>query len=343
MKTKLLLFATIGGIEPEGDFDASDQIDKYHFFTNDPNVLTELLEGIPQGFQKQIGEHSLKLISNSKASVFLAMPFENESELNKFLEQISPDSMVQAFQARLISFINFLWLVKDSDVYIRNLYFVTPKRLKFANSLNYFTSCRGEAAPVTFNRDEIKQAITLLNNYRDTVKKQKLLNPEEVKRTSGLPSSFIANKSRVARTLITLQVVRESKDLALKIAHYCSCFEILFLTKTEDGGITHLLAERMAFFLASSSQERIAVYEDVREAYRIRCGIFHGKFLTPKRQEKLERISSRCDEFLRETIRRILTSREFADHFADKDEAFDNYFRDLIFGTFPSAVGATSL
>jgi hypothetical protein len=36
-------------------------------------------------------------------------------------------------------------------------------------------------------------------------------------------------------------------------------------------------------------------------------------------------------------------SDQIADHFADKDEPFDNYFKDLMFGAFPSAVGAASL
>jgi hypothetical protein len=343
MKTNVFLVATIEGIKLKGDFDASDKIDKYHYLTNEPTVIAERLETAPQGFRKNFGEQNYKSFLNFDAAVFFRIDVASDDALNKLLEKLPPHSLSEAFHYRLIAFIQFLWLVKDSDAYIRNLLCITPKSVKFFNSLTSFTSHKGETESVTFRREEVKEATGILNNYRTKMENEKLLNPEELKRTGGFPTAFTANSTRIAKALLMLQLVRESKDLALKIAHYCACFEILFLTKTEDGGITHLLAERMAFFIASSYKERAAVYEDVREAYRIRCGIFHGRFLKPKRQGQLERISSRCDDFLRATLRRILTSKEFADHFADKDEPFDNYFRDLMFGAFPSAVGATSL
>jgi hypothetical protein len=343
MKPNVFLVATIEGIKLEGDFDASDEIDKYHYLTNEPSVIAERLESAPSGFRKSFGETNYNSLLNFDAAVFCRIDVETDSLLNKLLEKLPPHSLVEAFHYRLIAFVQFLWLVKDSDVYIRHVLCITPKSVKFFNSITSFTSHKGEIESVTFSRDEIKKAMSVLDNYRTKVENEKLLNPKELKRTGGFPTAFSADQSRLAKALLVLQVVRESKDLALKISHYCACFEILFLTKTEDGGITHLLAERMAFFLSSSYKDRTAVYEDVREAYRIRCGIFHGRFLGPERQEQLERISGRCDDFLRETLRRILTSKEFADLFADKEKPFNNYFRDLMFGAFPSAVGATSL
>jgi hypothetical protein len=310
------------------------------YFTNKPSIIAERIESIPQAFRKQIGENNYNLLLNFDAAVFFGCNVEDADKFDK----IHLRSLTEAFHNRLVAFIQFLWLIKDSDARIRNLHCITPKIVASSNDcLTDFTSHKGETEPVRFGRVEIKEAMGILDNYRVKVKSEKLLKPEELKRAGGFPTVFDANSTRVAKALLMLQLVRASKDLALKIAHYCACFEILFLTKTEDGGIIHLLAERMAFFIASSYKERAAVYEDLREAYRIRCGIFHGRFLKPKRQEQLERISSRCDDFLRATLQRILTSKEFADHFADKDEAFDNYFRDLMFGAFPSAVGATSL
>jgi hypothetical protein len=131
-----------------------------------------------------------------------------------------------------------------------------------------------------------------------------------------------------------LQVVRQTEDIGLKIAHYGSCFEILFNSPSDQEGISHKLAERMAFFLFSSADERVTAYEDIREAYRVRCEIFHGRFLGSDRQARLERISRRCDELLRETLCRILKSPEFAALFADKPKEFDQHFRDLIFGAY---------
>ena len=342
MKPNIFLVATIEGIKAEGDFDASDQIDKFHYFTNEPSEIAKRLETAPLGFRKNLGEINYNSLLKFDSAVFFRID-GTDSVLDKLLEKLPPDSLVEAFQNRLIAFVQFLWLVKDSDAFIRNVLCITPKSARIYNSITCFTSHKGETESVIFSRDEIKKAMSVLDNYRTRVENEKLLKPAELERTGGFPTVFRADRSRLDRALTMLQAVRGSTDLALKIANYCACFEILFLTKTEDGGITHALAERMAFFLSSSYAERVAVYEDVREAYRIRCGIFHGKFLKPKRQEQLERISSRCDDFLRETLRRILTSKEFADHFADKDDSFDNYFKDLMFGAFPSAVGATSL
>jgi hypothetical protein len=134
----------------------------------------------------------------------------------------------------------------------------------------------------------------------------------------GFPSVFSADQSRLSKGLLMLQAGRQSEDMALKIAHYCACFEILFNSSSGTGEIAHQLAERMAFFLSTSANERVAIYDDVKNAYNVRCEIFHGKFLKPKRQQSVEQTCVTCDDLLRKILHRILTSREFADLFYRK-------------------------
>ena len=54
MKPKLLLLATIDGIKAEGDYDESDQTDRYHFFSNNPSFVAEQIAGETENFRKKL-------------------------------------------------------------------------------------------------------------------------------------------------------------------------------------------------------------------------------------------------------------------------------------------------
>ena len=328
---KILLLATIDGIKAEGNYDESDQIDQYYFFSNDPAFVAEQIADETENVRKQIGEFNFQSILRSRATVFLQQPFTDLHVLSKFLGKHPVASLLQAFRSRLLPFVHFLWLVKDSSASVGNIYCIFPHSVAEGDPNIFCLGCKGNMAPVTFQREEIKSAVNTMASYRTSLKAQKFSTPNALKFTDTFTSEFSADKSRLSKALLMLQVVRQTEDIGLKIAHYCSCFEILFNSPDDMEGISHKLAERMTFFLSSSVNERVNLYEAVREAYRVRCEVFHGKFLKPGRQAQLEQICVKCDELLRETLCRILKSPEFAALFTDKPEKFDRHFRDLIF------------
>lgn len=334
MKPKILLLATIDGIIAEGDFDQPDQIYEFLAFSNNPHFVVEQMTDKKEHFLKSCGEINFKLILGSNAIVFFQITFQDIQVLNAFLKESHPTVLMEAFGNRLKTFVEFLWLVKDSCASVGNIYCIFHHGVATCNPNNYCSSCKGDIKSVTFQRSEIKSAITLFGKYRTSLKTQKLPTQHGLKLTDDFPSVFSNSKSRLSKTLLMLQVVRKTEDIGLKIAHYCSCFEILFNSPTDTEGIAHKLAERISFFLFTSSVERVTAYDVIREAYRVRCEIFHGKFVGPKRQEILEQTSIKCDDLLRKILNRILESAENAALFSDKGDVFDQHFKDLILGTY---------
>ena len=334
MKPNILLLATIDGIKAEGDFGQPDQIDQFLAFSNDPHFVVEQMADKKDHFLKSCGKINFDLILESKAIVFFQFTFQDIQGLNAFLKEYKPTVLMEAFGNRLKTFVEFLWLVKDSCASVGNIYCIFHHGVAICDPNNYCSSCKGDIKPVTFQSSEIKSAITLLGKHRTSLKTQKPPTPHGLKLTDDFPSAFSNSKSRLSKALLMLQVVRQAEDIGLKIAHYCSCFEILFNSPSDTEGIAHKLAERISFFLFASSAERVTAYDDIREAYRVRCEIFHGKFLGSKRQVVLDQISIKCDELLRKILNKILDSTENAALFSDKGDEFDQHFKDLILGTY---------
>jgi hypothetical protein len=232
-------------------------------------------------------------------------------------------------------------LVKDSCGSVGNIYCFLDKLAITENiPTSVYSDCHGGISPVTFSRNEIRSAIGMLARCRSSQAKGQEQASTDLKAASGLKTAFTKNKSRLAKTLLMLQAVRQSEDRALKIAHYCSCFEILFGSASDKEAISHKIAERIAVFLGGSSlKERVAVFEDIRDAYGVRCAVFHGTFLKPASESKWGDLCVRCDDLLRATLRRILESTEYAAIFEADPEEFDEYFRDYIFGAYQARIG----
>jgi hypothetical protein len=330
MNSTIQLLTVIDGITVEGDYDASDHIAPFLYFSNDPGVVADLVADETESFRRQFGEINFKKVKESKATVFLQMPCPDSLPAN------SIDQLMRNFRKMASAFTMFLWVVKDSSASVGSIYFMLNKLACIVeNPSSLSSNCKGLVAPVTLQRDDIKSAIGLLQRYGLLQTKGHKPSPfGTVKRPRELRSAFLRDKSRLSKALLMLSVVRQCEDMALKIAHYCSCFEILFSSASDKEAISHKIAERIAVFLNGSANERVAVYEDIRDAYGVRCDVFHGAFLKSARESELERLCVRCDTLLRATLRRILESPEHAALFEDKVDKFDQYFRDCIFGAY---------
>jgi hypothetical protein len=79
-------------------------------------------------------------------------------------------------------------------------------------------------------------------------------------------------------------------------------FEYLFLGDIQE--LTYKLAQRVAFLLGKRSSQRESIFYNMKKAYRYRSRIVHGD--NPPRRDELRGITSKTEDYLRQSIRRFL-------------------------------------
>jgi len=87
-----------------------------------------------------------------------------------------------------------------------------------------------------------------------------------------------------------------------KLIDFITAFEALFLKK-EEGELSYRLALRCAYFLGQNKEERKKTYEIIRDAYKVRNKIVHGK---AAELPYLTELSTEVEEYLRQSIKKFL-------------------------------------
>lgn len=114
-----------------------------------------------------------------------------------------------------------------------------------------------------------------------------------------------------------------------RLIDYITSFESLFLTSEQELG--YKLSLRVAVMLAEESGKRKDIFQDMKIAYDLRCGIVHGRDLgrinnvVKKRFGSFEKLSAKMEDYLRKSIRAFYekASREYSVKNI-KDKIIDN-------------------
>jgi hypothetical protein len=138
--------------------------------------------------------------------------------------------------------------------------------------------------------------------------------------------------TRTGRALEFIGAARESSNLAVKIANYCSALETLFTTDAAE--LAHKLAERAALFLGDRGHDRRTVFANVKRAYNVRSKTVHGDTLSPKQIEELPVLSVQCDGLLRATLNSILDDEVLRRQIFDVNasDPLEDFFLGLLLG-----------
>lgn len=89
-----------------------------------------------------------------------------------------------------------------------------------------------------------------------------------------------------------------------KLVHYCSALEALFATARSE--LVHLLAERTAVISSNDADERLLIYQHVRDAYKLRSAYTHGEVISRKKEDAIADMSRNMDAIVRTCMNRIL-------------------------------------
>lgn len=217
------------------------------------------------------------------------------------------------------------WIMKDHCLECDAAYLIKEKSHKDREYSNNFLAQRtmlsnGEVEPIIFSTNE-------LESWRDLNHKIE----ERLHAEGSTEFEFFMEKEflRSARALHFIHNATTSKNLAFRIAHYCSALETLFSTDAAE--LSHKLSERTAFFLGDFGQNKATVFKDIKSAYGIRSKLTHGDSINKKTIEELPSISKKLDEYLRKIFAILYGEDWVVEHIDSAPQKIDYIFNEMIF------------
>lgn len=285
--------------------------------TNDKEIINSIVK---DEFLECIGILEFNQLKKSHSLLY----YKFEEDDLKFFEVDNNMFLLQLQLKWIDDFLKNSWLLFDNCIVIDTAYIMTMDgdKLTAADSLRHthiHSTCENELVDLILNKDDLKKLI----EYHNTIESY-------LYEKSSSSNSFMMEKnySRIGRSLIFVKQAREAKNIAYKIANYCSAFETIF--STDNSELTYKLSERVAFFLKDDLTIS-ETFKSMKSAYAIRSKLTHGDVLSNKQIENIFDISKETDTILRRSLNKILQDDNLLNIFDSKSENVEKYFEKLIF------------
>jgi hypothetical protein len=284
-----------------------DRINDRLYITNDKVTIGSL---VPRPF----GLLEAKFIEEASAVIWGNIDFTDTAEpLEVLYEQIHQTH----------GFLQSIWIFLDNSV-DTELGFLLYDRGGFPTASSsymdvHITNARGEISEVTLTRNELQNVRKF---YRDHI---------EAESFGPHPATKVTRSAdRISRALYHLQAARTTRDVAMKVVHFCTAFETLFATSQAE--LAHQLAERVAWFLEDTAATRLQVYRDMKKIYALRSRVTHGSGVAESSFEDLLATSDKCDVHLRHAVGKLFEDNELFLTFRSGDR-LDEFMTRLVLGT----------
>ncbi|MEM9649744.1 MAG: hypothetical protein AAF969_14800 [Bacteroidota bacterium] len=304
------------------------KIDENVYITNNDEVKRSF---ISDPLKHNIG--ALETVSLENCNVFFYSTIETNSE--KLIEDtiLRHRTILLNFIYKCEGFLTKLWIVKDNactiDKGFLEVFEVLPMdRMKtFFTTSNYIgmvnTLSGGEIKETEYSKKEIENALHIFSSFR-------FRDFEETFNEDDLSSKY-NEENRVGLSLSFLSEIRPQHNLGIKISNFCSLFESLFSTSSNE--LVHKLSERIAYFLEHRPEKRLETYRKIKELYTVRSLIVHGAGINKKRHTKLAGYSEQADDITRRFLHKILRSRELLNTFTKhENKDLEDYLNLMVFG-----------
>jgi hypothetical protein len=225
-----------------------------------------------------------------------------------------------------------LWLIKDNavdpDAGWMNVTISPGPIINNNRWSSTYSKADGSSEPTEFSKEEISEAAALPLRAEDAS-----IGKAVPLYRAGVSDDFLTKLShgslRVQRFLYFVNGARTSRDLAIKIAMYCSGLEAMVSSSHTE--LTHQVAERVAVLLYPRGQERLECYRQVKTAYGFRSKAVHGASFREKDHGKLVAASTKIDQVCREVTLAYLSSSDFESALESKDDAFSEFWMQKLF------------
>lgn len=287
------------------------EIDKNLYVTNNPD---HFIKKIKPEQALSIGGLETQYLFHGNSVVF--------SERNtKSIEE--SHSEIVNFMRDTLAFLHSLWLHHDNSVNVELGFAISSDgKHVHSNSLQYhYWSSEGKKLTWKISKPELEG---ICKKYKGKLSGMGVeIQPKFTMQQKGIGRMNIA--------INFLQQARSSADLGLKIANYCSFFESILSTTNVE--LSHQMAERAAFYLCTTPEERLEHYKLSKKAYSIRSKIVHGDILSASSLNSLVLVAQHCDISARKLINMYFEDSEFSAALCSlNSEVTDSFFTNKIFG-----------
>lgn len=316
MKVKTTFLCGIDQIELHLLAKRGERFADNYFITKERELITELIYRFGDGLGSVETNY---LINSAKAVVYRSGEIEHaEHDLTTQLEATMIDDMLA-----LKLFSLALWRVKDNAGHFDRAWIVAQTtrgpRVHCNSWASRVSSAGGSFEPVTFSSDELRIA---RNSKMGSVA---YLAPE------GAPTMLAKDSLRFQRFMYFLGAARDTNDVAMKIAQYCSGLEALVSTSQQE--LSHQVAERVAGLLASPGPDRISIFKLVKQAYGFRSKAVHGASFKPRDVDQLRDCAIEIDQIYRKVFDQyLLPDGRIRSIIEDTNDKVTSFFEDLVIG-----------
>lgn len=138
------------------------------------------------------------------------------------------------------------------------------------------------------------------------------------------PVTKLSGTVRFQRFMYFVDSARTSRDVAIKIAHYCTALEAI--VSSSQAELSHQVAERVSCLLCRRGEERLATFKFVKEAYGIRSKAVHGAHFKVKEEEQLRLASPKIDDICRKITNKYLSDEPFRMAIESDQTNFNDYW-----------------
>jgi hypothetical protein len=300
-------------LEIKDNLGRGDKIDDFTFLSNDIENIKKI---IPPDSLSIIGQLEYESLLDSKAYVYSIQQLPENTRPEEFL--IHKLYTVQAL-------LSAIWFHEDNNVDFDIGFLFYKKNGRLGVSSNYlataYTMSSGQRKILKLSRYQLNSIRKFYREY---------FTSEELLLGYKYPTQLVKGTSRIALSVYHITGARFDPDIGLKVSNYCSALEALFSTSQAE--LAHQLSERLAFFIASSNEERLSIYKKAKQAYTVRSKIVHGTTIRESDIDNIKELSEFCDRSLRKTITKILSNQGLREIIEGNSDKLDSYMIDLIFG-----------
>lgn len=306
--SKTLFFCGTERLKVTEGIGKTDRFRDVYYITNDVRAIRELVEP----YSALIGIIELGSLTDGRPVVIC----EADEDC------ASAEAAHKLLVARLVHaghFLHHLWYLRDNAVCTEMGYLVwnQPGRGPVVDR-NFFGSPRttsgGDTSDVTFTKDEIRRVRLKVTNEVDV-------------RWERQPHALHA--PRAIRADYFVQAARAESDLGQKVAFFATAFEALLTGDPSE--LAHRLAERAAWLLEPTPEQRRTLYRELKFVYSIRSKVVHGA-RGGQRVDDLKRAALLCDSVARRLLNLVSDRPELKAIFHSDSDKVEEFAASLIFG-----------
>lgn len=216
-------------------------------------------------------------------------------------------------------FSSSLWFIKDNAVtpYIASICSDSNIDPKMLRRNVYYTNSLGNYDIVEFSHEELNEAMEWYSILEEFLFKKKSESIDMSNNLNNMSNYISFNIPSFQRAFYYLDNARKSDFLPAKIASYISILETIFPSNSEN---TQKVAERTAYFIGKTPEERVSIYYDVKRIYDIRSKYVHGAIIYDKTHKILPDISKKADDLVRKVLKKAFLEYPELNYINKKDK-----------------------